>query len=235
MKKRLAFLEPGNVFTYAKERFVVLEQTGNGVFVLLEQSKESVPFHEGSDEPRNDYRKSTLHQYITGEWLQNLIANGADEADLIDFRVDLRETDGSKGYGDIEVKAAPLTLFQYGRFKDIIPLNEDDGWWLVTPLWTPWLRSPSTSNTNYAWYVYTSGTAYVFSVAFSYGVRPALLLSSDLLVSVDGEDEDEVCEKTMSDTELLARFDTLTLIREVERRMSQQDTDSDCDSEDNDE
>ena len=83
MKKRLAFLEPGNVFTYAKERFVVLEQTGNGVFVLLEQSKESVPFHEGSDEPRNDYRKSTLHQYITGEWLQNLIANGADEADRL--------------------------------------------------------------------------------------------------------------------------------------------------------
>lgn len=228
MKKRLALLEPGNVFTYAKERFVVLEQTGNGVFVLLEQSKESVPFHEGNDEPRNDYRKSTLHQYIIGEWLQNLIANGADEADLIDFRVDLRETDGSKGYGDIEVKAAPLTLFQYGRFKDIIPLNEDDGWWLVTPLWTPWLRSPYSSSANYAWYVNTSGTADYTYVPYSYGVRPALLLSSDLLASVDGENEDEVCEKTTSDTELLARFDTLTLIREAERRMAQQETECDC-------
>lgn len=228
MKKRLALLEPGNVFTYAKERFVVLEQTGNGVFVLLEQSKESVPFHEGNDEPRNDYRKSTLHQYIIGEWLQNLIANGADEADLIDFRVDLRETDGSKGYGDIEVKAAPLTLFQYGRFKDIIPLNEDDGWWLVTPLWTPWLRSPLTSYANLAWHVYSSGTADNGHVTLSYGVRPALLLSSDLLASVDGENEDEVCEKTTSDTELLARFDTLTLIREAERRMAQQETECDC-------
>lgn len=228
MKKRLALLEPGNVFTYAKERFVVLEQTGNGVFVLLEQSKESVPFHEGNDEPRNDYRKSTLHQYIIGEWLQNLIANGADEADLIDFRVDLRETDGSKGYGDIEVKAAPLTLFQYGRFKDIIPLNEDDGWWLVTPLWTPWLRSPHTGSTGRAWFVFTSGTASFDGVAYSYGVRPALLLSSDLLASVDGENEDEVCEKTTSDTELLARFDTLTLIREAERRMAQQETECDC-------
>lgn len=228
MKKRLALLEPGNVFTYAKERFVVLEQTGNGVFVLLEQSKESVPFHEGNDEPRNDYRKSTLHQYIIGEWLQNLIANGADEADLIDFRVDLRETDGSKGYGDIEVKAAPLTLFQYGRFKDIIPLNEDDGWWLVTPLWTPWLRSPSTGDALSAWYVSTSGTANGNFVTYSCGVRPALLLSSDLLASVDGENEDEVCEKTTSDTELLARFDTLTLIREAERRMAQQETECDC-------
>lgn len=228
MKKRLALLEPGNVFTYAKERFVVLEQTGNGVFVLLEQSKESVPFHEGNDEPRNDYRKSTLHQYIIGEWLQNLIANGADEADLIDFRVDLRETDGSKGYGDIEVKAAPLTLFQYGRFKDIIPLNEDDGWWLVTPLWTPWLRSPRAFVTYNAWNVDTSGSAGNRVVAGSYGVRPALLLSSDLLVSVDGENEDEVCEKTTSDTELLARFDTLTLIREAERRMAQQETECDC-------
>ena len=133
------------------------------------------------------------------------------------------------------MKAAPLTLFQYGRFKDIIPLNEDDGWWLVTPLWTPWLRSPYTLDSSYAWRVFASGAADSSLVAYSHGVRPALLLSSDLLVSVDGEDEDEVCEKTMSDTELLARFDTLTLIREVERRMSQQDTDSDCDSEDNDE
>lgn len=220
MMKKLAFLEPGNVFTYAKERFVVLEQTSGGVFVLLEQSKKSIPFHEGDDEPRNDYRKSTLHQYITGEWLQSLIANGADEADMLDFTVNLCETDGSKGYGTIETKAAPLTLSQYGRYKDIIPLNEDDWWWLVTPLWTPWLRSPSTGNTDYAWFVYTSGSASYYDVTGSYGVRPALLLSSELLVSVDGEDESGFGEKVMTDTELLARFDTLTLIREVERRMS---------------
>lgn len=191
MKKKLAFLEPGNVFTYAKERFVVLEQTGTGVFVLLEQSKKSIPFHEGNNEPRNNYRKSTLNQYITGEWLQNLIANGADEADLIDFRVDLRETDGSKGYGYIEVKAAPLTLFQYGRFKDIVPLNEDNGWWLVTPLWTPWLRLPNTYGTSSAWYVFSDGSYDYCDVTYSFGVRPALLLSSDLLVSVDGDDETE--------------------------------------------
>lgn len=191
MKKKLAFLEPGNVFTYAKERFVVLEQTGNGVFVLLEQSKKSILFHTGNDEPINDYRKSTLNQYITGEWLQNLIANGADEADLIDFRVDLHETDGSKGYGDIEVKAAPLTLFQYGKFKDIIPLNEGDRWWLVTPLWTPCSRRLNTYGTSDAWYVLSDGSYDYGDVTYSFGVRPALLLSSDLLVSVDGDDETE--------------------------------------------
>lgn len=217
MIKKLAFLEPGNVFTYAKERFVVLEQTSGGVFVLLEQSKKSIPFHEGDDEPRNDYRKSTLHQYITGEWLQSLIANGADEADMLDFTVNLCETDGSKGYGTIETKAAPLTLSQYGRYKDIIPLNEDDWWWLVTPLVAPLpahqqlpqrLDRPHLGSANY------------YYVTNSYGVRPALLLSSELLVSVDGEDESGFGEKVMTDTELLARFDTLTLIREVERRMS---------------
>lgn len=238
MMKKIANLVPGKVFTYAKERFVVLEQTSRGVFVLLEQNTESIPFHNGNDEPRNDYRKSSLKQYIENEWLRKLIANGADEADMLDFTVDLCETDGSKAYGVIEVKAAPLTLTQYGKYKDIIPFAEDDGWWLVTPLWGPWLRSPYTRSANSAWYVRTSGTADYSLVTNSRGVRPALLLSSDLLVSVEGEDEDECDSEDIE--KALAKFDTLTLIREVERRMSRQECEcgcncEDCDYEDDDE
>lgn len=236
MMKKLANIVAGKVFTYAKERFVVLEQTSRGVFVLLEQNTESVPFHDGNDEPRNDYRKSSLKQYIENDWLRKLIANGADEADMLDFTVNLCETDGSKAYGVIEVKAAPLTLAQYGKYKDIIPFAEDDGWWLVTPLWGPWLRSPYTSGTNGAWLVNSSGAAHNDDVSDSYGVRPVLLLSSDLLVSAYGEDEDdsEDVEKA------LAKFDTLTLIREVERRMTRQECEcgcdrGDCDYEDDDE
>lgn len=57
--------------------------------------------------------------------------------------------------------------------------------------------------------------------AFAYGIRPALKLNSDLLVSADGE-EDEAegrsCEKAEGD--ILSGVDTLTLVREVERRLS---------------
>ena len=55
----------------------------------------------------------------------------------------------------------------------------------------------------------------------SYGIRPALKLNSCLSVSLDGDDEEEKdgeCDNYHVD---LARVDTLTLIREVERRLSE--------------
>ena len=49
-----------------------------------------------------------------------------------------------------------------------------------------WLRSPSTYNTSNVWYVNSSGYYGVWSANNSYGVRPALVLPSTLLVSDDG-------------------------------------------------
>lgn len=57
--------------------------------------------------------------------------------------------------------------------------------------------------------------------SYSYGIRPALKLNSCLSVSLDGDDEEEKdgeCDNYHVD---LARVDTLTLIREVERRLSE--------------
>lgn len=49
-----------------------------------------------------------------------------------------------------------------------------------------WLRSPYTSNTHYVWYVISDGDYYYWYANSSYGVRPALVLPSTLLVSDDG-------------------------------------------------
>lgn len=51
-------------------------------------------------------------------------------------------------------------------------------------LW--WLRSPSTSGTLSVWYVSSSGSCNHWGAGDSYGVRPALVLPSTLLVSDDG-------------------------------------------------
>ena len=51
-------------------------------------------------------------------------------------------------------------------------------------LW--WLRSPDTYNTNYVWLVYSNGGYNSWLANNSYGVRPALVLPSTLLVSDDG-------------------------------------------------
>ena len=49
-----------------------------------------------------------------------------------------------------------------------------------------WLRSPHTSVTDGVWSVHSLGYYYGWSAYYSYGVRPALVLPSTLLVSDDG-------------------------------------------------
>lgn len=49
-----------------------------------------------------------------------------------------------------------------------------------------WLRSPYASNTNYVWYVYSGGSVSNIWYGNSYGVRPAFILPSTLVVSDDG-------------------------------------------------
>ena len=177
--KKITKLSPGTIFNYAKEKFVVLEQMEDGVLCLLARSKDSVPFHrDGGDFP-NNYGMSTLKKDIEGPWLDNLIANGAKRSDLVPFDVDLRQADGSFGYGMLKgVYAAPLTLWQYGKYKDIIPLNEDDWWWLVTPLYVKTPGSPycySGNGSSCALLVHNGGNWGSSGCSNSYGIRPALM------------------------------------------------------------
>lgn len=223
--KKITKLSPGTIFNYAKEKFVVLEQMEDGVLCLLAQSKDSVPFHRYDNGCRNNYAESTLRADIEGTWLNNLITNGASKEDLVPFDVDLRQADGSYGYGVVEgVYAAPLTLWQYGKYKNIIPLNEDDWWWLVTPFYAETPGSPycnSSLGSTGALLVSYGGDWCGNYCSNSCGIRPALKLNSCLSVSLDGDDEEEKdgeCDNYHVD---LARIDTLTLIREVERRLSE--------------
>jgi hypothetical protein len=62
--------------------------------------------------------------------------------------------------------------------KRVATLNGSAAFW--------WLRSPGTYDTNLVWYVYSSGNYNYWSASNSYGVRPALVLPSTLLVSDDG-------------------------------------------------
>ena len=49
-----------------------------------------------------------------------------------------------------------------------------------------WLRSPDTNDGSNVWYVYTDGSSYYDWYSHSYGVRPAFILPSTLVVSDDG-------------------------------------------------
>ena len=219
--KKLAKLSPGRIFNFAGEKFVVMEQRDGSTFVLLAQSKESCPFNDKDDaENRNDYTRSTLKERID-KWVEALPRTSEEAAAILPFEVDLSCTDRSKSYGTITVKAAPLTLWQYGQFKELIPLNEDDWYWLVTPWACRWLRSPHTGNTRSVWNVNSNGN-YNGNASNSYGIRPALLLNSDLLVSLDDEVEDDCCgECDCCGGKGLPSLDgisTATLLEEIQRR-----------------
>lgn len=229
--KKLATLSPGQIFNFAGEQFVVMEQRDGAAFVLLAQSKESCPFNDKDNaENRNDYTCSTLKERID-KWVEALPRTSAEAAAILPFEVDLSCTDRSKSYGTITVKAAPLTLWQYGQFKELIPLNEDDWYWLVTPWACRWLRSPYTGDTDGVWYVDTDGVCSYDYASGSYGIRPALLLNSDLLVSLDDEVEKEPCDEgdtcTCGKTVDLSGVCTKDLMAEIYRRLSTEEGEDD--------
>lgn len=222
MKKKLGSISHGKRFTYGGQQFVVLEQMGNGVFCHLARSRIFVPFHNSDDAPMNNYKKSSLRLTIENLWINELLANGGSRDDMIPFDVDLRPTDQSEGYGMLKnVPAAPLTLWQYGKYKDIIPLNEDELWWLVTPCTCPKPNLQRTYNAKNVWYIESGGDyGDYFYCSESYGLRPALKLTPELLVSVGGNDEDErengQCNNHTID---LSYVNTASLLREIERRV----------------
>ena len=81
------------------------------------------------------------------------------------------------------VDGAKLSYFESGtgssaNNKRIAKLNGSATYW--------WLRSPLTNGTNYVWSVNSGGNYNYWRADNSYGVRPALVLPSTLLVSDDG-------------------------------------------------
>ena len=205
--KRLGNLKPGTIFNYAKEKFAVLGPRNDGVLCLLAQSKHDAAFYDGDEKPYNDYRKSKLRATVEGRFLTRLFENGASMDDLVPYDLDLSETDGSDGYGVLQnVLAAPLTLWDYGKYKGVIPNNEDGAWWLATPLWAP--RSPHTDDSDYVWNVFSGGDYGNDWCSSANGVRPAIVLNSSLLVSYEGEEEEIDLEKVPNEL----------FMEEVERR-----------------
>ena len=205
--KRLGNLKPGTIFNYAKEKFAVLGPRNDGVLCLLAQSKHDAAFYDGDEKPYNDYRKSKLRAEIEVRFMNKLIENGAKREDMVAYDLDLSETDGSDGYGVLQnVLAAPLTLWDYGKYKAAIPNNENGAWWLATPFWAP--RSPYTNSSRYVWDVLSDGCYVSWFCYYTHGVRPAIVLNSSLLVSYEGEEEEIDLKKVPNEL----------FMEEVERR-----------------
>ena len=176
----------------------------DGTWLLLKDCLEQKRWHSANT---NDYKNSEIHSYLNNTWLNKLdaniraqvkqvklpyvngtansaVASGASGLAckiflLSGYEVGFTQSDNSY----FPVDGARLAYFENGTGtsalnKRIANYNGSATHW--------WLRSPNTSNTNNAWIVLTSGSCSYGSCANTYGIRPALVLPSSLLVSDDG-------------------------------------------------
>lgn len=163
-------LNPGDIITLADVKFAVLDIIDGNPFVVALTNQGSSRFGDS-----NNYANSTLRNVVEN-WLEDL---DIDTDLVMEREIDLTTLDGYKGYGKLKVKAAPLTMDEARKYAELIP-DPDDWSWLATG----W-GAPEHFGSLFALYVNSNGGWDYGSCSSSRGVRPALMLSSALLTSVE--------------------------------------------------
>ena len=182
----------------------VYDDSCNGTWLLMKDIYENRQWHSSNT---NDYANSTIHSYLNSTFL-NLFESNIKKA-IKQVKLPYRKgsgtsttvTSGSNGLSaKIFLLSATETSFNFSSYmpsgegaelayfkgcadnsadsKRVAYLNGSATGW--------WLRSPYCSSFDNALYVYSSGGWYGSSCSYSYGIRPALILPSTLLVSDDG-------------------------------------------------
>lgn len=181
MKKALKAAARGTIFPYAGEKWVALEHEASGRTLCLRLDLiPNKPFDENNC---NNFATSSSKEWMNGPYLDNLIDAVKGPHAFLTTELDLTADDGLKDYGTCTVTIFSLTVDQYRRNRDVIPLV-DDWYWLSTAYSTAangyehsarLVRNDGALNRSYAYNGYS-------------GLRPACYLDSDLLIPVDGED-----------------------------------------------
>ena len=181
----------------------VYDDSCNGTWLLMQDIYENRAWHSSN---ANDYANSTIHSYLNSTFL-NLFESNIKNA-IKQVKLPYRKgsgtsttvTSGSNGLSaKIFLLSATETSFDFGYMpsgegaelayfkgcadnssdsKRVAYLNGSAAFW--------WLRSPSCNYSNGALHVSSNGDWGRGYCSGSYGIRPALILPSTLLVSDDG-------------------------------------------------
>lgn len=183
---------PGRTVAFHGEPCLVLEHRTDGTLLMTCNQIKGV-FGDS-----NNFAESKLHEHLNGDFLDALTENHTD--DVLPRTVDLTALNGSKEYGSVECKVAPLTLDEYRKYCSIIPLPES--WeWLSTPWSTPEVNEDDT------WVMGLGTDGYLGRSYYyvSYGSRPAFLIPSDYAVQVESDDTGNLLEQLGVD-EIVAKL-----------------------------
>ena len=181
----------------------VYDDSCNGTWLLMKDIYENRQWHSSNT---NDYANSTIHSYLNGTFLAMFDSNiqKAIKQVKLPYRkgsgTSTTVTSGSNGLSaKIFLLSATETSFSFSYmpsgegaelayFKGCADNSSDSkrvaylngsatGWWL---------RSPYCGSFRSALYVYSNGDWRGNNCSNAYGIRPALILPSTLLVSDDG-------------------------------------------------
>ena len=172
----------GTAFDYAGQSWILLENDPTGRTLCLSKDiTETRAFDEGNC---NNFAVASSKEWMNGPYLDNLLEDVNGHNAFLTTELDLTTDDGLKDYGTCTVTIFLLTVDQYRRNRDVIP-NADDWWWLSTAY--------STASNGYehsARSVRNDGAlSWNYAYCGDYGLRPACYLDSDLLISMDGDEQ----------------------------------------------
>lgn len=197
MKTAVMNIAAGQCVKFHNEPCLVLEHRQNGTLLMTCNQIEAK--FGGS----NNYAKSALAKHLNSTFLEALTENHADEVLLRE--VDLTAVNGSTEYGLLMCKVAPLTIDEYRRLRDIIPMPESWEWFA-----TPWSTPAVNEDDTWVAGLNTNGDVDNYFCSNSFGSRPAFLIPSDYAVEVDEENP-------------LEQFSLNDLLAEINRRVTSEE------------
>ena len=166
----------------------------NGVWVVMKDIYTTMKW-DGSN---NDYLNSDMTAYLNGTFISlidadirnaikqvkipytnysnNNVMSGSNGLSCKVFLLSGTEV-GFSGVSYMNTEGAKLSYFDSASKR--VAYNGSSA-----AIW--WLRSPYTNGSNYVWRVGTDGSSNYYWYYVSYGVRPAFILPSTLVVADDG-------------------------------------------------
>ena len=181
----------------------VYDESCNGTWLLMKDIYENRVWQSGNI---NKYESSDIHSYLNNTFLKLFDSN--IQGAIKQVKLPYRKNGGSGGTTQQGANGLPCKIFLLSApevhyehsyidsgegavlsyFASCVTNNADSKRvaYLNGSAASWWLRSPYTYNTNRVWLVLSNGYYNYYGASNSYGIRPALILPSTLLVSDDG-------------------------------------------------